>query len=112
MERTTDVLVIGSGIAGLTFALKLASRARVLLVTKKERAAHLRAISDRKRRAFTERFFDTVRPAVLIYPETALTDNFIQVVLDHPVMDKDPGSGIDVSLNGMDEAGLAHGKAR
>lgn len=38
MERTTDVLVIGSGIAGLTFALKLASRARVLLVTKKERA--------------------------------------------------------------------------
>ena len=39
MERTTDVLVIGSGIAGLTFALKLAPRARVLLVTKKERAA-------------------------------------------------------------------------
>lgn len=38
MERTTDVLVIGSGIAGLTFALKLASRAKVLLVTKKERA--------------------------------------------------------------------------
>ena len=38
MERTTDVLVIGSGIAGLTFALKLAARARVLLVTKKERA--------------------------------------------------------------------------
>lgn len=39
MERTTDVLVVGSGIAGLTFALKLAPRARVLLVTKKERAA-------------------------------------------------------------------------
>jgi L-aspartate oxidase len=39
MERTTDVLVIGSGIAGLTFALKLAPRARILLVTKKERAA-------------------------------------------------------------------------
>jgi len=39
MERTTDVLVIGSGIAGLTFALKLAPRAHVLLVTKKERAA-------------------------------------------------------------------------
>jgi L-aspartate oxidase len=38
MERTTDVLVIGSGIAGLTFALKVAARARVLLVTKKERA--------------------------------------------------------------------------
>ncbi|GMV07809.1 MAG: L-aspartate oxidase [Gemmatimonadota bacterium] len=39
MERTTDVLVIGSGIAGLSFALKLAPRARILLVTKKERAA-------------------------------------------------------------------------
>lgn len=38
MERTTDVLVVGSGIAGLTFALKIAARARVLLVTKKERA--------------------------------------------------------------------------
>lgn len=38
MERTTDVLVVGSGIAGLTFALKLAQQARVLLVTKKERA--------------------------------------------------------------------------
>ncbi len=38
MERTTDILVVGSGIAGLTFALKLAHRAHVLLVTKKERA--------------------------------------------------------------------------
>ena len=39
MERRTDVLVIGSGIAGLTFALKLARVAHILLVTKKERAA-------------------------------------------------------------------------
>lgn len=33
-----DVLVVGSGIAGLTFALEAARRYRVLLVTKKERA--------------------------------------------------------------------------
>ena len=31
----TDVLVIGSGIAGLTFALRVAERNDVVLVTKK-----------------------------------------------------------------------------
>jgi L-aspartate oxidase len=36
--REIDVLVVGSGIAGLTFALEAARRHRVLLVTKKERA--------------------------------------------------------------------------
>jgi L-aspartate oxidase len=35
----TDVVVVGSGIAGLTFALHMSEGARVLLVTKKERAA-------------------------------------------------------------------------
>lgn len=39
MTRDADVLVVGSGIAGLSFALKVAPHARVLLVTKKERAA-------------------------------------------------------------------------
>src|SRR5271154_4696467 len=33
-----DFLVLGSGIAGLTFALKVASRGRVAIVTKKDRA--------------------------------------------------------------------------
>jgi L-aspartate oxidase len=37
-RRQTDVLVIGSGIAGLTFALKIADHAQVSLVTKKRRA--------------------------------------------------------------------------
>lgn len=36
--REAEVLVVGSGIAGLTFALEVAGHARVILVTKKERA--------------------------------------------------------------------------
>lgn len=38
MKRRVDVLVIGSGIAGLTFALKVADRGSVFLVTKKRHA--------------------------------------------------------------------------
>ena len=38
MTLDADVLVIGTGIAGLTFSLKAARRASILLITKKQRA--------------------------------------------------------------------------
>src|SRR5256886_438104 len=37
-DRSFDFVVLGSGIAGLSFALKVAPRARVAIVTKKDRA--------------------------------------------------------------------------
>src|SRR5437016_6630641 len=36
--RSFDFLVLGSGIAGLTFALKVAPRGRIAIITKKDRA--------------------------------------------------------------------------
>lgn len=36
MEPKTDFLIIGSGIAGLSFALKVASHGNVVLITKKQ----------------------------------------------------------------------------
>src|SRR5438270_8735992 len=38
MDKRFDFVVLGSGIAGLSFALKVAPRARVAIVTKKDRA--------------------------------------------------------------------------
>src|SRR5437764_11529970 len=38
MDRSFDFVVLGSGIAGLSFALKVAPRGRVAIVTKKDRA--------------------------------------------------------------------------
>src|ERR1043166_5594167 len=37
-QREFDFLVLGSGIAGLSFALKVANRGRVAIITKKHRA--------------------------------------------------------------------------
>ncbi|MFT4975949.1 MAG: L-aspartate oxidase, partial [Myxococcota bacterium] len=37
MQQKTDVLVVGSGLAGLLFALKVAPHARVTILTKRER---------------------------------------------------------------------------
>ena len=65
---TTDVLVVGSGIAGLSFALKVAGIAKVTLVTKKTRvdtATNLAqggiaaVLSDED--SFASHFTDTVR---------------------------------------------------
>ncbi|MCL1979493.1 MAG: FAD-binding protein, partial [Proteobacteria bacterium] len=38
MAEYSDVLIIGSGVSGLSFALKVAPFARVTLVTKKNKA--------------------------------------------------------------------------
>ena len=38
MQLDTDFLIIGSGIAGLSYALRVAEHGRVIVVTKKGRA--------------------------------------------------------------------------
>ncbi len=38
LVKQFDYLILGSGIAGLTFALKVAPHQRVAIVTKKDRA--------------------------------------------------------------------------
>ena len=47
----------------------------------RERVAELRAVSDRRRQEYQARFVGTVRPAVVETTRTALTDNYLRLLL-------------------------------
>lgn len=78
--------------------------------SKKDRVSQLRTLSDRKRADYMSRFEHTTRSGVLIYPDMVLTDNYIQVALDDPANDVQPGSSVQVRIGGQRAAGLVNGR--
>jgi len=67
---------------------------------KKERVKVLKSLSDEKKKQFMEKFVNKVREGVVIYPDTCLTDNYIQVKLKTNTKLK-PSSKVNIKLNNI-----------